>query len=324
MGSEGNLEEAGSGMNQSVILTCGIPASGKSTWAREWVAEDPFNRARINKDAIRALVNESKWTKDYEKMITAMQRAMVKEALLSGKSVVLDNTNIGPQYVKDVIKLVYELNISATVSEKPFYCELETAIERDSKREGAAKVGEAVIRRFYKQSGGESFKEYQPRVATIEARPKCEAPKHDPSLPNSVVIDLDGTLARIGNRSPYDAKDCDLIDFPNEHVVDVVQAMFDYYSHNLVFCSGREDKHEPETRRFIEKHLQGAGGSYELYMRKTGDTRPDDVVKEEIYREKLAGKVNVKAVIDDRLKVCKMWHRLGLPLFRVGDPEADF
>lgn len=28
--------------------------------------------------------------------------------------------------------------------------------------------------------------------------------------------------------------------------------------------------------------------------------------------------------LDDRLRVCRMWHSLGLPVFRVGDPDADF
>jgi len=28
--------------------------------------------------------------------------------------------------------------------------------------------------------------------------------------------------------------------------------------------------------------------------------------------------------VDDRLRVCKFIHEAGLPLFRVGDPEANF
>jgi hypothetical protein len=59
-------------------------------------------------------------------------------------------------------------------------------------------------------------------------------------------------------------------------------------------------------------------------MRHNGDYRKDVVVKEEMYNDHIKGKYNVTVVIDDRLQVCRMWHRLGLPLLRVGDPDADF
>ncbi len=59
-------------------------------------------------------------------------------------------------------------------------------------------------------------------------------------------------------------------------------------------------------------------------MRESGDFRPDDIIKREIFDRKIRGVYNVKFVIDDRLKVCRMWHQLGLNLFRVGDPDADF
>lgn len=36
-----------------IILTVGIPASGKSTWAKQWVLEDPEHRIRFNQDDIR-------------------------------------------------------------------------------------------------------------------------------------------------------------------------------------------------------------------------------------------------------------------------------
>jgi hypothetical protein len=59
-------------------------------------------------------------------------------------------------------------------------------------------------------------------------------------------------------------------------------------------------------------------------MRKTGDKRQDAIVKQEIYDTKIKGKYNILAVFDDRPQVCRMWHQNGLPLFKVGDPDADF
>jgi hypothetical protein len=60
-------------------------------------------------------------------------------------------------------------------------------------------------------------------------------------------------------------------------------------------------------------------------MRPEGDTRPDEVVKRELYKEHIKGKYNVIAVFDDRAKVCRMWNELGFGdrLFRVGRIDAD-
>lgn len=38
-----------------LIITRDLPASGKTTWARSWVAEDPIHRTRVNRDDIRAM-----------------------------------------------------------------------------------------------------------------------------------------------------------------------------------------------------------------------------------------------------------------------------
>lgn len=124
------------------IHAMGIPASGKSTWAQSWVAEDPLNRVRVNKDALRALANNSQWSNDYEEVITATQLSMIEHALSAGKSVVNDNTNFAKQHWKDITKMIRNLGIDCFATEKPFYIPLEEAIARDAKRERTAKVGE--------------------------------------------------------------------------------------------------------------------------------------------------------------------------------------
>lgn len=39
--------------HHTLIITRGLPASGKSTFARAWVEEDPGNRVEINRDSTR-------------------------------------------------------------------------------------------------------------------------------------------------------------------------------------------------------------------------------------------------------------------------------
>jgi len=54
-------------------------------------------------------------------------------------------------------------------------------------------------------------------------------------------------------------------------------------------------------------------------MRSQGDTRPDEIVKREIYEEHIKPLYNVDFVLDDRNKVVKMWRSLGLKVLQVAE-----
>jgi len=131
----------------------------------------------------------------------------------------------------------------------------------------------------------------------------------------ALIADIDGTLALLNGRNPYDASTC-LDDLPNDPVIDIVKK----YG-IVVYVSGREDKYRDQTAAWLSKHGLPAG---ELFMRKTGDMRKDSIVKWEIFEEHIRDTYKVLCVLDDRLSVCRMWYSLGLPLLRVGDPDADF
>jgi hypothetical protein len=57
-------------------------------------------------------------------------------------------------------------------------------------------------------------------------------------------------------------------------------------------------------------------------MRKTGDSRKDSVVKDELYQEYVAGKYNVFLVLDDRSSVVEFWRSKGFPCWQVN--PGDF
>ncbi len=132
-----------------VFLYVGIPGSGKSTAARAEINKDPENWARVNNDDIRAMLNDSNWSTNYEKFITDTRNMLIKEALRRNKNVIIDNLNLNRRHFDDVCKIARSVNKDIQVIEKAFYVELEDAIERDSKRSGKACVGEAVINKWW-------------------------------------------------------------------------------------------------------------------------------------------------------------------------------
>jgi predicted kinase len=325
---------------QKVEMCVGIPACGKSTYAKQIVSKDPDNWVRVNNDDLRAMMNGSVWSSNYEKMVTDTRNYLIRDALKRGKNVIIDNVNINRRHFDDVCKIAKSVNIDVQIYEKPFYIELDEAIERDAKREGKAKVGEQVVRKWFKESGGTSFKFYKPRVEIYKQNmgarnSTVEAPAHIAGLQEAVLCDLDGTLALIHDRSPYDASDCDVKDLPNTPVIETIKAHY-HQGRKIIFCSGREDKYRPETIRFIEKYCRDLCNhsdcdvvgfdrgtiQYELFMRKTDDFRKDAIIKEEIYQNEIEGKYNVLLVLDDRNQVVNYWRSIGLTCFQVA--PGDF
>ena len=52
-------------------------------------------------------------------------------------------------------------------------------------------------------------------------------------------------------------------------------------------------------------------------MRKSSDSRGDQIVKSEILEKEILPKYNVKLVLDDREKVVRMWRDKGLTCLQV-------
>lgn len=78
-----------------LIVTRGIPASGKSTWAKAWVAEDVRHRARVERDMLRAMMHDSVWKGSHtENQIITARDTLIKSLLRSGVSVVCSDTNL--------------------------------------------------------------------------------------------------------------------------------------------------------------------------------------------------------------------------------------
>lgn len=75
-----------------VLYTVGLPASGKTTFAKKWVQEDPLKRVRINKDDLRSMVGPY-WLPKREDFIDEIEDSLVAKAVENNYSVIIDATN---------------------------------------------------------------------------------------------------------------------------------------------------------------------------------------------------------------------------------------
>lgn len=303
-----------------VIVTRGVPASGKSTWAKKWVAKDPSNRTRVNRDNLRWTlgIKDGLGTEAQENEVSYWERKMVQRAIERGKDVVIDGTNMPIRRVRDWHRFAARHGAS-DFEVREFPITFEEAYGRDIARgqsEGRA-VGKGVLEHFFDKyihaSNGKDIEPYIPGDIAMGGFEKYEA---DESLPGALIIDIDGTLAHSTGRSPYD------LSRVHEDVVDpVVFSIVDRFfeDHAIIVLSGRD-----ESCRDVTANWLTANKIYfdELFMRPEGDKRKDSVVKNELFETHIARRWNVRFALDDREQVVRMWREKGVKCLQV--EEGDF
>lgn len=303
-----------------LVLTRGIPGSGKSTLAALWVDENPEWRARINRDDLRfAMYGKYVIGRMREDTVTVAQHAQVRALLNAGISVIVDDTNLRAQTVKEWLKIAAECG--ATVSHMDFETPLEVCIERNNARAaaGGRNVPEDVIRSFHSRY---TRKGKFPAFPTLDEKVDVWEPYVvQENKARAFIVDIDGTLASMEacGRGPFDWARVGEDD-PIVNVIETVRALRSA-GYLIVFMSGRSDVSRKETMNWLTDYdLEPEF----LFMRRDQDSRPDDIMKYELFNQNVRENFNVIGVIDDRKKVCEMWEKIGLTLFRVGPMAADF
>ena len=148
-------------------------------------------------------------------------------------------------------------------------------------------------------------------------------------MKNTIIFDLDGTLALIDKRRELSTKPNGKLDWgkffnstnikldePNLPVIKMAQ-LFSEQGFNIVILSGRSNKTETATRSWLSKNKVPFN---KLIMRdsETDHFTPDWVLKKNMLDENLD--INdVFLVVDDRDRVVKLWRSLGLTTFQVAE-----
>lgn len=85
----------------TILILRGLPAAGKTTWATTWRQANPNNREVINRDQLRHHLfgQYSALTQEQEDTVTTHELNLAETALLNGKAIVIDDTNLEPEHL---------------------------------------------------------------------------------------------------------------------------------------------------------------------------------------------------------------------------------
>lgn len=124
----------------------GLPGSGKTFWARQFVSDRGFLACRVNRDDLRSMAHNGVFSPEREFFILRDAVAMVSQGLMSGYDVISDDTNLQNHSCKQLITAatLCGRQVEWVLFETP----IDVCIARDKRRFAPASVGEQVIRQM--------------------------------------------------------------------------------------------------------------------------------------------------------------------------------
>ncbi len=295
-----------------LIILQGPPACGKTTWAKEYIKDETHNETIIiSRDSIRESRKEY-WEPKKEKWVTEMEEAQIGLSLKHGYDVIVDDTNLNPSTIQRLNEIGNKY--SADIEIKSFYIPFEEAVKRDMNEDRKHHVGKKDIKKFYRLYYPEQLEEEMKQYIEHPVYPITE------DLPLCVICDIDGTIAWMNGRSPFDYSRVGE-DNPDNRLVYLLK-QFINKDIELIFLSGREgiEQCKIDTEDWLKKNL--GYDNFKLYTRKKGDYRPDEIIKKELFDAYIKDKYYPLCVFDDREKVVNMWRELGLLTCQV--EKGDF
>ena len=318
-------------MKNKLTLLCGIPASGKSTYASEQFKKD--NKLIIvSREKIRMLLfgyndhtiyqhyNSNNFQK-LEDVVSEYQHELITHAVNANKSVIVDDMNLKLSYIRKF----HTYNIETDIIIFKDSLDVNKCIERDSKRINKVGADKILLKKqkfdmllknlnieplitksnIYKITNYNFGKEYFKYIPNKDFK---ERP-----LKQCVIVDLDSTIANNNERNPYDYTRV-LEDKPIEKVIDLVK-LLKQGCYKIVICTGRSNMAKEDTLLWLYKHNVPFD---EFYIREKDDNRKDYIVKSMMWK-KIIEKYNVAFMIDDRRQVIDHARSCGFLVFDVAN-----
>lgn len=348
-----------------LYILVGVSGSGKSTWTEKLLTHTK-DLSRVSRDGYRRMMagpGKGVLSSKEEQSITELQEDAILYLLTTHKTVIIDDTNLRISSIdrfldkfKDHYEwahvLVFDPKDADTNNESEERVREGRVVPSDVIKKqkqrlqsligelgkdprftftstvGRSNTDDKYLSGYYSYDNSEQASKtlaqiYNDRFKAVEVMTAA--------LPPLILSDLDGTIAWMGDRSPYRSEDCEIDDI-NPFLFLILACMYRSFGelnvNTLIFVSGRTPQEGQEEGGMAATHrwLKDQGFSeYELYMRKDGDSRPDHVIKKEIL-DKIRADHPGRSLIsfDDRHEVVDMWRENGVFTFDCNQQRARF
>ena len=153
-----------------VIILRGLPGSGKTTWAKDFMRKHRWYQ-RISRDDLRQMFRFGYYSPEQERFIREMQTSLIIDMLRDNPHLIVDNTNLKERDVRELKRhCVGWWNGAPSISVEilEFHTPLEECIRRDSLR--AVPVGAERITEMYQRWQYECGAQNDEQRATMTAR----------------------------------------------------------------------------------------------------------------------------------------------------------
>lgn len=306
-----------------VTFTIGASASGKTTWAYQQYDRIAHGQCAILcRDDIRhGIAYERLQDKGYDSSLTVTNLwkvwnwkwekevterwwyAFDKLAKDKCQWIICADTNLNPDRLEQMKQRMRDEYAITDFEDIRFDVPIEELWKRDAARPDG--VGHDVIMRQWMQLQDQvNFGEkYQPNPFSVKA----------------IMVDIDGTLAHMVDRGPFDWHKVGQDDL-NPVAYHIVRGYYQQ-GYEIIVMSGRDSVCRQETENWLVKHNVPYS---KMFMREAGDQRKDSIVKNELFWQHVAPYYDIECVIDDRPQVVRQWLTIGLKTVTLGNPWIEF
>ena len=295
-----------------LMVLIGISGSGKSTFAKRIYNSNYKTHLIVNRDKIRELLfgYTEETIGDYydrhdlfkcEKEVTKYEDIIIKQGLQDKKTVIVDATHLRMKYLNRF------KNFNVQVDYVPLDVDLKTCQERAQNR--TRKVAPQIVEKQYKDFKNlYKYTDFQSYIPTSKNDDRFVS---SPDKEDCVIFDIDGTLAKIIDRSPFDWSrvEEDDLNMPVYKAYLAHKAL----GNKIVICTGRDGVCSPQTKNWLSAYEIEYD---EFHIREEGDMRKDWIIKEECWSD-IASRYNIVCIYDDRDQVVNHARSLGIAVFQV-------
>ena len=145
-----------------------------------------------------------------------------------------------------------------------------------------------------------------------------------------IIVDIDGTISKVGDRLKYlqqENKDWDSFyehcdeDEPIEDIICLITELYDM-GYEVVFCTGRRESIREKTKEWLFWNVMPSD-TPNLLMRKDSDWRHDTDVKPELLENWMQRNAikpsDIFLILEDRDSMVAKWRELGYRCLQVAD-----